>query len=751
VRGLVQGVGFRPAVYRLAVAEGLAGRVGNDAEGVWIEVEGDAEAVSRFCAQLPSAAPPLARVDEVRSRELPLSGEVGFQVVPSAPAAAGTAAVPPDVATCAACLAEMWNPRDRRHRYPFLNCTDCGPRFTLVREVPYDRARTTMAAFALCAACRAEYQDPGDRRFHAQPTACPACGPTLSWRRAQGGACARGEAALAAAVGALGAGEVVAVKGLGGYALAVDAANEGAVSRLRERKRRPRKAFAVMVRDLEVAERLAHLDALARALLQSPERPIVLLPARSGTLAAAVAPGLDQVGLMLPYTGLHHLLLADGPPAVVMTSGNLTDEPIAREDDEALDRLCAIADGFLLHDREIHARADDSVVRPCAGGPMMIRRARGYVPRPVRLLHRAPPLLAVGAELKNTVCLARDQEAYLSTHVGDLSHPAARAFFAEVIERLERLLGTRPVAVAHDLHPDYASTRWAQESGLPCIGVQHHHAHLASLLAEHGHQGPVLGVAFDGTGCGPAGELWGGELGVADLCGFTRLGHLRPLALPGGEAAIRQPWRLALAALLDADRDAALLSRIDPRRLRGVAQLVEKRVRAPLATSAGRWFDAAAALLGVCDEATYEAQGPMELEALAGDGLLEAPLPYALGGDGPFEVDLRPAVRALADGVAARAEVSTLASGFHATLAHAVRDGCVRMRAQTALSVVALSGGCFQNRLFTEGAVRLLEHQGFRVLLHRQVPANDGGLALGQAAVAACRLGGGADVPWIAG
>src|SRR5712664_1159445 len=524
VRGTVQGVGFRPAVFRAATARDLAGFVRNDSEGVWIEVEGPAGALSRFLEDLPGAAPPLARIEATEIVELRAVGELGFRIAASAERPSVRASVPPDAATCDACLRELFDPADRRFRYPFINCTDCGPRYTIARDVPYDRARTTMAAFTLCARytiardvpydrarttmaaftlcarCRAEYEDPTSRRFHAEPNACPDCGPVLSLPEAG----LRGEAALAVAVAALRAGGIVAVKGLGGFHLAVDARDQHAVVRLRERKQRPHKPFALMARDLRQIEAIVELGEPARRALASSLRPIVLCPRRAGeAVAPAVAPGLDELGVMLPYTPLHHLLLRDGPEHLVMTSGNLAEEPIAKDNAAALERLAGIADVFLLHDREIHTRADDSVARIVAGKAQPVRRSRGHVPEPIELGFSAPPVLAVGANLKNAVCMTRDGDAYLSPHVGDLDHLETFAFFREVIGKLEQLLGVHPEVVACDLHPDYVSTRWALESGLRKEPVQHHHAHVASCLAEHGRSGPCLGVAFDGTGCGP--------------------------------------------------------------------------------------------------------------------------------------------------------------------------------------------------------------------------------------------------------
>ncbi len=742
VRGTVQGVGFRPWVYRLATREGLGGFVRNDSRGVWIEVEGDAAAVGGFPGKLRAGAPPLSRIEGIEVIVLDpfVEAEVGFRVASSEHDESVGAAVPADAATCAACLRELFDPRDRRYRYPFVNCTDCGPRYTIVREVPYDRARTTMEAFELCRACRSEYEDPSSRRFHAEPNACPDCGPRLELVRDGLPSLFRDEA-LRAAVEMLSAGRIVAVKGLGGFFLAADAMREDSIARLRERKRRPHKPFALMARNLEVIRDFAHVsDTAARALL-SPGAPIVLLEGKAqADLGESIAPGLSEYGVMLPYTPLHHLLLADGPPVLVMTSGNVSEEPIARDDRTALERLSGIADAFLLHDREIHARADDSVVRVLGETVQPVRRSRGFAPDPIALPFSAPSVLAVGAELKNTVCLTRDGEAFLSPHIGDLENPETFGFFEEVIAKLERLLGVSPTAIAHDLHPDYGSTRWACRANLPLVAVQHHHAHIASCLAENGRTGPAIGVAFDGTGCGPAGDLWGGEILLADLGGFRRVGHLRPIALAGGEAAIRQPWRLAAAALADAGESLDALSGIAPERRNAVRRLLDKRFASPLSTGAGRWFDAVSALLEVRSEISYEGQAAIELEALAA-GHDREPLPFEFGLDsaGVFEIDLRPAIRTIVLS-GSKEQRGPIAAGFHEALSHAIRDSCRRARTSTAVETVALSGGCFQNRRLTERAVSLLSDDGFEVLVHRRVPPNDGGLALGQAAVAAWRL-----------
>ncbi|MBX3226620.1 MAG: carbamoyltransferase HypF [Labilithrix sp.] len=829
VRGTVQGVGFRPFVYRLAHEHGLDGFVRNDGAGVWIEVEGTTRGLTRFEALLRDEPPPLARIVSVDADDVPSRGGAGFRIVESASAPSTRALVPADVAPCDDCLRELFDPRDRRHRYPFINCTACGPRYTVVTALPYDRARTTMSAFPLCAECHAEYEDPTTRRFHAEPTACTTCGPSLrliapttraSTARGEephalaeggapfaredgarvfseggarfaredgaGGLAVRGvqavrEGALRGAVRAIAAGGVVAVKGAGGYLLAVDAWNAAAVARLRARKRRPDKPFALMARGLAEIEALAHVSVVERAALLSPARPIVLLRLRDGVDAPeGVAPRLREIGMMLPSTPLHALLLADGPPLQVMTSGNARDEPIAKDDEDAFARLGSIADVFLAHDRPIHTRVDDSVVRVTGGATQLLRRARGFVPEALALPKApafpkesesahpealvlpvvGPAVLAVGADLKNAVCLTRGGEAFLSQHVGDLAAPAALDFFVETIDKLAGFLDVRPAHVAHDLHPEYRSTRWALACGRALVPVQHHHAHVASCLAEHGRVGPAIGVAFDGTGCGPDGSLWGGELLVFDLAGFRRAGHLRPLALPGGEAAIREPWRLALAALVDAGVGdgviADVLADVAPSKRALVERMIARAVATPHATGAGRWFDAVAAIAGGARAISYEGQAAIELAAAATNAPYDLAFhgaepyelafhgaePYELAFDGgePFVVDLRPTVRAIAADVVAGASRGAVSARFHETVARAIALACRRVRAATRIGLVALSGGCFQNRLLSERAAALLGADGFEVFVHRRVPPNDGGVAFGQAAIASCRL-----------
>ena len=706
VRGVVQGVGFRPFVHRIATSRGLGGRVWNDGDGVVVEVEGPSEAVDAFARALVEEAPPLARVASVAGEAMAPLGEQAFAVASSG-GGGRSALVPPDVATCDDCLRELFDPADRRYRYPFVNCTNCGPRLTIVTRVPYDRPNTTMAGFALCVDCRREYEDPSDRRFHAEPIACPVCGPRLSLP-------------LRDAVEALRGGAIVAVKGLGGYHLACDATSEEAVARLRERKGREEKPLAVMCADPgELAEPTE--DELA--LLRSRARPIVLVRRRDGArVAPSVAPGTPWLGVMLPYTPLHHLLCADVGRPLVMTSGNRTDEPIAFDDGEARRRLGDVADLFLAHDRPIHRRCEDSVVR--AGFPL--RRSRGFAPSALSLpVPVERPLVAAGAELKSTFCVARGGDAFLSSHLGDLSGEDAWAAFRRDLQLWLDMLGVEPAAVACDLHPDYLSTRWAWEQGLPVIEVQHHHAHAAACLAEHGEGGPVLAVVLDGTGFGTDGTIWGGEVLRCDLVGFERVAQLEPVPLPGGEAAVREPWRVAGAYLERAGRP------VPWERWELVRQSLA--VNAPLSSGAGRLFDACSALLGVRERIGYEAQAAIELEHLA--GAVPAPA-YACTVDAGVirGADL---VAAAHDDLAAGRPREEIAAAFHEGVAAAFTAACAEA---AGADTVVLSGGCLQNLRLLDSLRRRLEQAGFRVLSHAAVPPNDGGVSYGQAAVAAARL-----------
>ncbi|HVM01009.1 MAG TPA: carbamoyltransferase HypF [Egibacteraceae bacterium] len=739
VDGIVQGVGFRPFVHSLATRWHLAGLVGNDTRGVFIEVEGAPEHVADFVSALDREAPPLAVVERVETEPVPLRGERGFVIVDSATGGRRDTLVSPDTATCADCLAEMADPADRRHRYPFTNCTNCGPRFTIVRDVPYDRPNTTMSAFPMCADCAAEYDDPADRRFHAQPVCCPACGPALSLLDA-GYEPVEGDP-ITATASLLRAGRVVAVKGLGGYHLAAVAADEDAVAALRDRKHREDKPFAVMVTDVAAARALCTVTPAEEALLTSTRRPAVLLRRRpDAPVAAAVAPGNRHLGLMLPYTPLHHLLAAEVREPFVLTSGNVSDEPIAYRDGDARERLSPIADGFLVHDRPIHIRTDDSVTRVFRERELVIRRSRGYVPRPITLAAPARrPVLACGAELKNTFCLARGRHAFVSHHIGDLENYETLRSFVDGIAHFSRLFDIVPELVAHDLHPEYLSTKYALD--LPdaeLLGVQHHHAHIASCLADNGHPGPVIGVAFDGLGYGTDATLWGGEVLVCDLHGFDRAAHLATLPMPGGAKAIREPWRMA-ASYLDAAGLAAEHHDVAQRNAEWwdrVLAVARSGVSAPLTSSAGRLFDAVAALLGVRDRVHYEGQAAVELEQRA-DPAERGAYPVTLDAGAPLRVRTTDLVRAVVADQRAGTDVAVVAARFHNSLAATVAEVCARVREQTGIGTVALSGGVWQNLRLLGSTVDGLEARGLAVLLHRQVPPNDGGISLGQAAVAA--------------
>jgi hydrogenase maturation protein HypF len=762
VSGAVQGVGFRPFLFRTASEQGLTGWIRNDPQGVTLEVEGAGPALDRFLHAVRHAPPRQAVVHELRESWLPASGLEGLLILASDTGGDRLAAVLPDLATCDACLTDIGlgasgdGGADRRVGYPFTNCTDCGPRFSIVRALPYDRRNTTMAGFALCPDCRAEYENPLDRRFHAQPTACPACGPRLALVDPADPTAARAAdgAALAAAGAALRAGRIVAVKGLGGFHLMVDAGDEAAVERLRRKKRRPTRPLAVMVPALESARELCDVSPDAAALLAAPEAPIVLLTRRPGApIAAAVAPGNPYLGVMLPYTPLHHLLMREVGRPVVATSGNLSDESICIDDAEALDRLGGIADLFLTNDRPIERPVDDSVVQWLDGAPRVVRRSRGYAPLPVRVEGEMAPILAVGGQLKNTIALARGTDVFMSQHVGDLDSAESQRTFRRVAADFLRLYEVVPEAVAHDLHPDYASTRWAAESGHgECIPVQHHHAHLAACLADAGEPGPALGVVWDGTGLGPDGTIWGGEFLLGDAAGYRRVAHLRPFRLPGGDAAVKEPRRVALSLLHAATGSGpAAVDRLlgtpaggafEGAELQVLERVLDSGFRAPWTTSAGRLFDGVASLIGLRQRVDHEGEAAMALEFATGGGAYSGyPLPLVesaqpssgAGQDRPWVVDWSPALVELLADLETGVATEVMAARFHAGLISAVMAVAERVDCER----VALTGGCFQNRILTDGVASGLRQGGFLPLLHRRVPANDGGLALGQVAVAA--------------
>jgi hydrogenase maturation protein HypF len=820
IHGAVQGVGFRPFVYRLATELGLTGWVINDTAGVFLEVEGDEPALVEFLRRLPAEAPPRALIQWLDAAWLAPAGYQRFEIRHSAGQGSKTTLVLPDIATCPDCLAEVLDPGNRRHGYPFTNCTNCGPRFSIIQALPYDRPNTTMQRFVMCPSCQAEYDDPRDRRFHAQPNACPVCGPrlmvngerlTVNGERSESDHRSPITDHLQPAVDALRAGQIVAVKGLGGFHLMVDAGNGQAVARLRRRKQRDEKPLALMVKDLAAARRLVEIDEPAAALLASAEAPIVLLPRRADApVAANVAPGNPTLGVMLAYTPLHHLLLdalarsetGQSIETLVATSGNLSDEPICIDNDEAVQRLGEIADLFLVHDRPIERHVDDSVTWIVEGQPRLLRRARGYAPLPVLLAEPAPAILAVGAHLKNTVALSVGRQVFISQHIGDLETAEAMAAFERVIADFLRLYEVEPAAIAHDMHPDYLSTRWSREGGrgdegekrtvsstprvspTALIPVQHHHAHMAACLAENSATGPALGVVWDGTGYGLDGTIWGGEFLVGNAADFVRVAHMRPFRLPGGDAAVKGPRRVALALLWElygedalAMDDLAPIGALPASERLVLGQMLRRGLSAPVTTSAGRLFDGVAALLGLHPQVSFEGQAAMALEyAVDADengayplglgtwensgelrgtqGGLESRLygrvsvapsssqlppapPGSSQSPSPLVLDWQPLLDALVRDLRAGVSSGIIAGRFH----NALVDGIVRVAEAVGQRQVALTGGCFQNRLLLERTARRLRPAGFDVLLHRQVPPNDGGISLGQVAVAVARAG----------
>jgi hydrogenase maturation protein HypF len=787
VRGVVQGVGFRPFVYRLALEEGLSGFIGNDTGGVTIEIEGPPERLEAFLTRLRSEPPPLARIDQVTVRQIPATGEAAFRIIASESAGQVSTGIPADAATCPDCLRELLSPADRRYRYPFLNCTNCGPRFTITRRIPYDRPQTSMAVFPMCPACQAEYDDPLNRRFHAQPNACYECGPHVWLITPSGETCkatslvaphlqqallaiadseeftsenatASSFAVIEQTIELLLDGQIVAIKGVGGFHLAVDATNQAAVMRLRERKHRYGKPLAVMVRDLDAARKLCALTAEEEALLSTSARPIVLARRQpDSAIAEAVAPGLPWLGIFLPHAPLQHLLFADPRIlALVMTSANLSEEPIAIDNTEARTRLGQIADAFLMHNREILQRCDDSVTAIVDGAPQLLRRARGYVPLGVALPFDAPPLLAVGGHLKNVFTLARGRFAYQSQHMGDLENLTGLEFFRESLDHLMRTFEINPQIVVHDLHPGYLSTAWAKEwaaeRNLPLIAVQHHHAHIAGCVAEHNLTGPVIGLALDGTGYGTDGKIWGGEVLIAKPDSFERFAHLDYVPMPGGEKAIKEPWRMAFAHLRAAGFDletAASLAGATTQEAQLLDRMIERNINAPQTSSLGRLFDAVAAVVLSRRAVDYEAQAAIELEGIAlvhsvePDDAQAYPMEF-LSGDWsnrePLRISATPLWRALVADLHAAVPKPHIAARFHAGVAQAFAQAAVQARAATSINQVALSGGCMHNRRLAHLLRVSLEAEGFAVYQHRAVSPGDGGLSYGQAAVAAAKL-----------
>ena len=755
VSGVVQGVGFRPFVYQIAKDSGLTGWVRNTSGSVEIEVEGEEEALEIFLHQLETKAPTICRIEDISVSRQPIAGYQNFEIKTSQAQEGRYQLISPDIATCQKCLKEIMDTNDRRYRYPFTNCTNCGPRFTIIKDIPYDRPRTTMGEFQMCPQCQREYDDPTNRRFHTQPNACPICGPHLELVNRSGDVVAEGDDALSLASKLLRKGNIIAIKGLGGFLLACDATSDRAVVLLRQRKQRPAKPLAVMFDSLEEAKKHCHISLQEAELLQAPQSPIVLVRWRDGSnLSPLVAPGLKYQGIMLPYTPLHHILLRDIGVPLVMTSGNLSEEPIAKDNDEALHRLGNIADYFLLHNRGIYARYDDSVAM-VAGKTQIIRRARGYAPSPINLPFKSRQILACGGELKNTFCLTRDEFAFVSQHIADMENLGSLEHFGNTIELYKRLFRVKPEIIAHDLHPDYLSTRYAQELAqaspeLAICPVQHHHAHIVSCMVENGVQEPVIGVAFDGTGYGTDGCIWGGEFMVADYRGFSRLGHLEYLPLPGGDAAIRKPYRIAtgyIYSLLGKNiiENLPFIQEIDRLELEVIKHQIDKKINAPLTSSCGRLFDAVSALIGVRGEIDYEAQAAIELEMMAMDAMSAQGVSY------PFSVTETDGKNIICFGETLSAIVSDLKRGvakpeishrFHQTISQMVADVCYRIAGKTGISRVALSGGVFQNRLLLKLTLNVLSKAGLEVITHGQVPTNDGGISLGQTVIANFTAGG---------
>ena len=743
VNGIVQGVGFRPFVFQLATAHDLKGNVANTSAGVTIHIEGQAPDIAAFIKDLSDNPPPLAYITSVEEHPVPINGHRQFKIIASQKQTVMQTLISPDVSICKDCRRELFDPDDRRFRYPFINCTNCGPRYTIIEDIPYDRPKTSMRHFKMCSRCQTEYDDPVNRRFHAQPNACAECGPHVALfdRRQRRVAV---EDPIAEAARRIQQGCVLAIKGLGGYHLAVDAQNDAAVKTLRARKHREEKPFALMSLDLDHIRQYAFIDGQEEKLLTSIQRPIVLLKkSPSHHISPEVSPRNRYFGVMLPYTPLHYLLLSQGFNALVMTSGNLSEEPIAIDNDEAFERLAHIADYFLIHNRDIYLRSDDSIVRWNTGETRFIRRSRGYIPVPVFLKRSQPVVLACGAELKNTICLTKGQMAFLSQHIGDLENLATYEFLEMTIRHMRRILAVDPEIVAHDLHPDYLSTRWAlEQSGVETVAVQHHHAHIVSAMTENQIEGPVIGLSFDGTGYGSDGAIWGGEILLADTAAFTRAAHLAYIPMPGGTAAIKQPWRMAIAYLRDAfgpgyaDLELPFLRTIEKTKQRTIDQMLSKGINSPMTSSLGRLFDGVAAICGLRQEVAFEGQAAMELEMLA-NGESETPYPYAWNTNSTVQIDPRPIVKGVVGDLIHGRSPESISSRFHHTLMHLFVELCEQMRKVHDLNRVVLSGGVFQNALLLSNLMPALMKNGFEVFSHRLVPTNDGGISLGQAVAAA--------------
>ncbi len=763
VRGVVQGVGFRPFVYGLATKYNLKGWVCNTSEDVKIEIEGETEAIEQFKLELKTKAPPLAHIEDIAISYHSSIGYKNFEIRSSIAEEGKYQLISPDIATCQACLSELLDPNNRRYHYPFTNCTNCGPRFTIIEDMPYDRPKTTMRYFQMCHQCQEEYDNPLDRRFHAQPNACPKCGPKVELVDAQGKPVASPDP-IATASQLLRRGNIIAIKGLGGFLLACDATNKAVVKTLRERKRRPFKPFAIMVTNMAEVKRHCYVSPEEEKLLTSSQSPIVLLKWKDGSpVSREIAPNLAYLGIMLPYTPLHHILLRDTQLPLVMTSGNLSEEPIAKDNDEALRRLKGIADYFLIHNRDIYSRYDDSVAMVERGTNQLVRRARNCAPYPITLPFKTKQVLGCGAEMKNTFCLTRDNYAFLSQHIGDMENVETLEHFGNTISLYKSLFRIEPEIVAHDLHPDYLSTKYAQElseSGMKVIPVQHHHAHIASCMADNGLQSAVIGVAFDGTGMGADRHIWGGEFLVADYKSFNRVGHLEYLPLPGGDAAIKKPYRTAIGYILsllgeDALRRLAFVEQVSEAEAEVVKRQIERGLNSPLTSSMGRLFDAVSALIGIRDKIDYEGQAAVELEMVAypchceeRDSSLTPGTSSAISADnesypynitedkGMRTIKLRELLQAIVEDLKQGSSKARISIRFHNTIAQMTSQVCRLIASETGIYQVALSGGVFQNRLLLNKTASLLEKSGFQVFIHRQVPCNDGGISLGQAVIA---------------
>jgi hydrogenase maturation protein HypF len=751
VRGVVQGVGFRPFVFQLATKHGLNGWVCNTSEDVKVEVQGDSRDLEQFVSELKHKAPPLARIESIRVTYHPPADYTRFEIRHSVAEEGKYQLVSPDIATCQPCLKEVFTPEDRRYHYPFTNCTNCGPRFTIIEDIPYDRPKTTMRSFTMCPDCQAEYDNPLDRRFHAQPNACPKCGPRLELLDAKGNHINTEDVILSVSQ-LLKSGKIVAVKGLGGFLLACDATSEKAVQLLRRRKRRPFKPLAIMVSDMEESKKYCQVSAAEEKLLTSPQSPIVLMPWKPGKgLCRSIAPNLKYLGVMLPYTPMHHLLLREAGLPLVMTSGNISEEPICKDNDEAVRRLSGIADYFLVHNRDIYARYDDSVTVVERGNVQLTRRARGYAPFPVHLTFNATQVLGCGAEEKNTFCLTKDNYAFVSQHIGDMENMETMEHFEKTLALYRKLFRIEPEIIAYDLHPEYLSTKYALELGsrsdnLKLVPVQHHHAHIVSCIADNKIESPVIGVALDGTGYGTDGRIWGGEFMVADYKGFKRLGHLEYLPLPGGAAAIKRPYRTAIGYLLkllgedSLSSNLAFLKQVEAVERELIKRQLQTGLNSPLNSSMGRLFDAVSALTNIRGEIDYEGQAAIELEMAAYESIDEVGdkgYPYSIIEiDGANIIRLKELFSALVEDLYQGASKSSVSAKFHNTVAQMIFDMCRLISKHTGINQAALSGGVFQNRLLFRKVVPLLESAGFSVFVHKQVPCNDGGVSLGQAVIA---------------